>query len=175
MGEASCWWGGSCKARAMTANSAPLNGWRCASSPAPTHSPGLRRHLRNFKRRPVAPHHKPLRRLRQVDTWSDSDLMPNGRSVTVRLTHKSNKAIARDPFEVLVRAVDSLEAEEQTAMHDALHHVLTALAASGAHRHFGVCHDCAYLGGEPCCSSTSATGSALECGLFKRSDRAGGR
>src|ERR1700687_3473003 len=144
MGEASCWWGGSCKARAMTANSAPLNGWRCASSPAPTHSPGLRRHLRNFKRRPVAPHHKPFRRLR----------------------HKGNKAIARDPFEVLVRAVDSLEAEEQTAMHDALHHVLTALAASGAHRHFGVCQDCAYLGGEPCCSSTSATGSALECGLF---------
>ena len=26
-----------------------------------------------FKRRPVAPHHKPLRRLRQVDIWSDSD------------------------------------------------------------------------------------------------------
>ena len=90
----------------------------------------------------------------------------DGRSVTVRLTHKGNKAIARDPFEALVRAVDSLEAEEQTAMHDALHHVLTALAASGAHRHFGVCQDCAYLGGEPCCSSTSATGSALECGLF---------
>ena len=29
--------------------------------------------LRNFKRQPVAPHHKPLRRLRQVGTWSDSD------------------------------------------------------------------------------------------------------
>jgi len=32
-----------------------------------------RRHSRNFKRRPVAPHHKPSRRLRQVGTWSDSD------------------------------------------------------------------------------------------------------
>src|SRR6266699_7293912 len=45
-------------------------------------------------------------------------------------------------------------------------HVLTTVAASGAHRHFGVCQDCAYLGGEACCSSTSATGSALECRLF---------
>src|ERR1700730_2947565 len=91
----------------------------------------------------------------------------DGRSVTARLTHKSNKAIARDPFEVLVRAVDSLDAEEQTAMHDALHHVLTTVAATGGHRHFGVCRDCTYLGAETCCSSTSATGSALECLLFR--------
>jgi len=90
----------------------------------------------------------------------------DGRSVSLRLTDKGNEAVARDPFEVLVRAVDSLDAEEQTAMHDALHHVLTTVAASGAHRHFGVCQDCAYLGGETCCSSTSATGSAVECLLF---------
>ena len=32
-----------------------------------------RRHSRNFKRRPVAPHHRPSRRSRQVDTWFDSD------------------------------------------------------------------------------------------------------
>jgi hypothetical protein len=37
--------------------------------------------------------------------------------------------------------VDSLDAEEQTAMHDALHHVLTTAAASGAHLHFGICQD----------------------------------
>jgi hypothetical protein len=83
------------------------------------------------------------------------------------LTDKGNEVIARDPFEVLVRAVGSLDAGEQTAMHDALHQVLTTVAASGAHRHFGVCQDCAYLGGETCCSSTSATGSALECQLFR--------
>jgi DNA-binding MarR family transcriptional regulator len=88
------------------------------------------------------------------------------RSVSLRLTNKGNKALARDPFEVLVRAVGSLDAEEQIAMHDAVHHVLTTVAASGAHRRFGVCQDCAYLGGETCCSSTSATGSALECLLF---------
>ena len=90
----------------------------------------------------------------------------DGRSVSLRLTGKGNKAVARDPFEVLVRAVNSLDAEEQTAMHHALHQVLTTVAATGAHRRFGVCQDCAHLGGETCCSSTSATGLALECLLF---------
>jgi DNA-binding MarR family transcriptional regulator len=88
----------------------------------------------------------------------------DGRSVTLRLTNKGNKVIARDPFEVLVRAVGSLDAEVQSAMHDALHNVLTTVAASGAHRHFGVCQDCAYLGGGR--GSTNATGSAPECRLF---------
>jgi hypothetical protein len=59
----------------------------------------------------------------------------------------------------------SLDAEVQTAMHDALHRVLTTVAASGAHRHFGVCQDCAHLSSETVCSSTSTTGSA-ECLLF---------
>jgi DNA-binding MarR family transcriptional regulator len=40
----------------------------------------------------------------------------DGRSVSLRLTDKGNEALARDPFEVLVRAVDSLDATEQTAM-----------------------------------------------------------
>ena len=90
----------------------------------------------------------------------------DGRSVTLRLTDKGHEVVARDPFEVLVRAVDSLNAQEQIAMRDALHHVLTTIAASGAHRHFGVCQDCAYLGGEMYRDSTSASGSALECLLF---------
>jgi len=90
----------------------------------------------------------------------------DGRSVTLRLTEKGNEAVACDPFEVLVRAVGSLDAEEQTAMHHALYQVLTTVAASGAHRPFGVCQDCAYLGGEMCCSSTSATLPALKCLLF---------
>jgi len=90
----------------------------------------------------------------------------DGRSVSLRLTDKGHEAVARDPFEVLVRAVDLLDAEEQTAMHHALHQVLTTVAASGAHRHFGVCQNCTHLGGETYCSSTSATPSALECLLF---------
>ena len=90
----------------------------------------------------------------------------DGRSVSLRLTDKGKEALARDPFEVLVRAVGSLDAEEQTAMHDAVHHVLTTVAASGAHRHFGVCQDCANLGGEMCGNLTSASPSALKCLLL---------
>ena len=90
----------------------------------------------------------------------------DGRSVSLRLTDKGHEAVAQDPFEVLARAVDSLDAEEQTAMHDALHRVMTTVTASGAYRHFGVCQDCAHLGGENSCGTTSATRSALKCLLF---------
>src|SRR5215469_8823402 len=149
----------------MTANSAPPNGWRSATSPAPIPSPEPRRHSRRFKRSPVALHRKRSRHLRQVGTWSDSGSKADGRSVSLRLTSKGNKALARDPFEVLVRAVDLLDAKEQTAMHHALHQVLTTLAASGAHRRFGVCQDCMYLNGDTC-NLTSASSSALECLLL---------
>jgi DNA-binding MarR family transcriptional regulator len=90
----------------------------------------------------------------------------DGRSATLRLNDKGKKALARDPFEVLVRAVDALDVEEQAAMHDALQQVLTTVAASGARRRFGVCRDCAYLGGGICCDSPSANQSALDCLLF---------
>src|SRR5436853_4184410 len=81
----------------------------------------------------------------------------DGRSVSLRLTNKGNKALARDPFEVLVRAVDSLDAKERTAVHQTLHQVLAAVAASGAHPRFGVCQDCTYFGGERCCNPTIAS------------------
>src|SRR6266852_5135236 len=55
----------------------------------------------------------------------------DGRSVSLRLTSKGKKALARDPFEVLVRAVDSLDATERTATRRALHQVLSTLATSG--------------------------------------------
>ena len=90
----------------------------------------------------------------------------DGRSVSLRLTSKGKKALARDPFVVLVRAVDLLDAKEQTAMHHALHQVLTTLAASGAHRRFGVCQDCTYLSGETRCNLTSARTSAPKCLLL---------
>ena len=86
----------------------------------------------------------------------------DGRSVSLRLTNKGNKALARDPFEVLVRAVDSLDVKERTAMHHALHQALTMVTASGAHRRFGVCQDCTYFGGEKCCNPTIASPSTSE-------------
>ena len=90
----------------------------------------------------------------------------DGRSVSLRLTDKGHEAVARDPFEVLVRAVDSLAAKEQGAMRDAMHHVLTTVAASGPHRHFGICEDCTHRSGETCYDSTGAPLSALKCMMF---------
>ena len=87
----------------------------------------------------------------------------DGRSVTLRLTDKGHDAIARDPFEVLVRAVGSLDAQEQSAMRDAMLHVLTAVVTTGKHRHFGVCRDCTHLSREACCSAPGESLSALKC------------
>ena len=161
-----CWWVGSCKPRAMTANSALPNGWRCASSPARTRSPGPRRHSRNFGATTRGTASQAIKALEAGGYLVRQRSEADGRSVSLRLTNKGKKALARDPFEVLVRAVDSLDAKEQTAMHHALHQVLTTVAASGAHRRFGVCQDCTYLGGEMCCNLTSASPSAFKCLLF---------
>src|SRR5262245_45261292 len=68
-----CRWDGSCKPKAMTANSVPPNGWRYDTSPAPIRSLGTHRLSTRFKRPLVAPHRKPSRHLRQVGTWSASD------------------------------------------------------------------------------------------------------
>jgi DNA-binding MarR family transcriptional regulator len=87
----------------------------------------------------------------------------DGRSVSLRLTSKGKKALARDPFEVLVRAVDSLGARERTAMHRALQQVLSTLATSGTHRRFGVCQDCTYFGREMCGNLPSSGTLAAEC------------
>ena len=90
----------------------------------------------------------------------------DGRSVSLRLTRKGKKALARDPFEALVDAVDALDPNEQTSMHHALHQVLTTVSASGAHRRFGVCRDCTYFGEEIWCNLTTANPSARECTLL---------
>ena len=87
----------------------------------------------------------------------------DGRSVSLRLTSKGKKALARDPFEVLVRAVDSLDATERTAMRRALHQVLSTLATSGARRQIGVCQDCTHFGREMCGNLPSTGASAAEC------------
>jgi hypothetical protein len=90
----------------------------------------------------------------------------DGRSFSLRLTNKGKKALTRDPFEVLVRAVDSLDAKEQTAMRHALHQVLTTVAASGAHQRFGICQDCAHFGREFCGNLPSTNPLAAKCLLL---------
>jgi DNA-binding MarR family transcriptional regulator len=85
------------------------------------------------------------------------------RSVSLRLTSKGKKALARDPFEILVRAVESLDAKERTAMRRALHQVLSTLATNGAHRRIGVCQDCMHFGREIRRNLPSTGPSAAEC------------
>jgi hypothetical protein len=89
------------------------------------------------------------------------------RSVSLRLTSKGKKTLARDPFEVLVRVVDSLDAKERTAMRRALRQVVSSLATNGAHREIGVCQDCTYFGGEIWRNLTTASPSATECALLR--------
>jgi DNA-binding MarR family transcriptional regulator len=72
----------------------------------------------------------------------------DGRSVSLRLTSKGKKALARDPFEVLVRAVDS-----------------STLATSGAHRRIGVCPDCTHFGREMR-GNLPSTGPLADCLLL---------
>jgi hypothetical protein len=67
---------------------------------------------------------------------------------------------------VLVRAVGSLDPQEQAAMREALHRVLTTLATRGTHPHFGVCRDCAHLSGEMNSDSMGVSRSTPECLLF---------
>jgi DNA-binding MarR family transcriptional regulator len=88
------------------------------------------------------------------------------RSIRLRLTSKGKKALARDPFEVLVRAVDLLDAKERTAMRRALHQVLSTLATSGAHRQIGICQDCMHFGREMRWGAPSTAPSAAECLLL---------
>jgi DNA-binding MarR family transcriptional regulator len=69
----------------------------------------------------------------------------DGRSIRLQLTAKGNKALARDPFEVLVRAMEALDRETKLTIHDGLEQVLSFIAAGGAHQRFGVCQNCTYL------------------------------
>ena len=90
----------------------------------------------------------------------------DGRSVTLRSTDKGHELIARDPFDALVRAVGSLDLQEQTAMRDALRRVLTTVAASRAHQRFGICQDCAHFGREICGNLPSTNPLASKCLLL---------
>ena len=144
-------WGGSCKPTAIAANSAPPNGWRSVSSPVLTHSPGTPSAFAEFQATTRGTASQAIKALEAGGYLVRWRSRADRRSATLRLTDKGHEVVARDAFEILVRAVDSLNAPEQTAMRNALHHVLITIAASGAHRHFGVCQDCAYLGGEMYC------------------------
>jgi len=76
---------------------------------------------------------------------------------------------------IMIRAVDSLDTTERTAMRRALHQVLSTLATSGARRQIGVCQDCTHFGREMCGNLPSTSPSAAECLFLGVSDSARGR
>jgi DNA-binding MarR family transcriptional regulator len=88
------------------------------------------------------------------------------RSVSLRLTSKGKKTLGRDPFEILVRVVDSLDAKERTAMRRALRQVVSTLATNGAHKEIGVCQDCTHFGREMGGNLPSTSLAAAECLLL---------
>lgn len=90
----------------------------------------------------------------------------DGRSVSLQLTRKGKRVLARDPFQVLVRAIEMLDTKARAAMYRALHQVLATVAASGAHRYFGICQDCVHLGRDICRDPAKAKRSASECQLL---------
>jgi hypothetical protein len=66
-----------------------------------------------------------------------------------------------------VRAVDSFDAKERTAMRRALRQVVSTLATNGAHREIGVCQDCTHFGREMCGNLRSTSLPAAECLLLR--------
>lgn len=90
----------------------------------------------------------------------------DGRSVQLQLTARGRKAVAHDPFEVLVQAIAALDAQRRTGLYTGLQQVLAAVDGDGAHRRFGVCRDCAYIGGDICCNLKGIRAPALECLLL---------
>jgi DNA-binding MarR family transcriptional regulator len=88
------------------------------------------------------------------------------RSVSLRLTSKGKTTLARDPFEILVRVVDSLDVKERAAMRRALRQVVSTLATNGAHREIGVCQDCTYFGREKSGNLPSTSLRTAECLLL---------
>src|SRR5262245_17084705 len=123
----------------MTANSVPPNGWRYFARANPfSRNPSA---FAEFQATTRGTASQAIKALEAGGYLVRQRSKADGRSVSLRLTSKGKEALGRDPFEVLVRAVDSLDLKERTTMHHALHRVLT-VAAIGTHRRFGVCQDC---------------------------------
>ena len=148
------------------ANSVRPNGWRSATSPAPIPFSPNPSAFAEFQATTRGTASQAIKALEASGHLVRQRSKANGRRASLRLTSKGKKALARDPFEILVSAVDSLDAKKKTAMHGALHQVLTTLAASGAHRCFSVCQDCTYFGGEIWCNLKTANPSVPECALL---------
>jgi len=150
-----CRWDGSYKLRAMMANSVRPNGWRSASFASANQFSRNPSAFAEFQATTRGTATQTIKLLEAGGYLVREPSKADRRSIRLRLTSKGKKALARDPFEVLVRAVDLLDAKEQIAMRRALHQVLSTVATSGAHRQIGVCQDCTHFGREVRCNLPS--------------------
>jgi DNA-binding MarR family transcriptional regulator len=96
--------------------------------------------------------------LRQLKSKADR------RCVNLQLTVRGRRAVARDPFESLVRAIAALDTPGRIGLHAGLQHVLAS--AGGTHRRFGGCRDCSHIRGDIFRDPTSAPAPAPQCQLF---------
>ena len=77
----------------------------------------------------------------------------DGRSIRLDLTDKANAILADDPFEALVTAAGALSTSARQAVARSLERMLRKLAQDQDKRSFGMCPNCRYFEGEPCCTA----------------------
>ncbi len=82
----------------------------------------------------------------------------DARSVILQITAKGRRLLERDPFETVVRAMETLDDKERAALHDSLRQILLTLLAGGVSRSFGVCKNCLHLADVPCSDSSEPMG-----------------
>jgi DNA-binding MarR family transcriptional regulator len=75
----------------------------------------------------------------------------DGRSVRLDLTEKGKKALADDPFEILVRAARALSLTARSSLERALERMVRHVALEYGRCPFGTCPSCQYLRGDGSC------------------------
>ncbi len=95
-----------------------------------------------------------------IRTRSKSD----GRSVRLDLTEKGKKALADDPFEILVRAARALSPTAHSSVERALERMVRHVAREYGRCLFGMCPSCMHLRGDGSCVEGR---SPYECGFHE--------
>jgi len=88
------------------------------------------------------------------------------RSVMLSLTQKGNKVLVRDPANVLVDAIATLDADGKIRLRDALRHMLDQSDVVEQKQHADVCKRCIFLR-EDRMSTESKTSAEFTCRLFR--------
>ena len=87
----------------------------------------------------------------------------DGRSVRLDLTEKGKKALADDPFKILVGAARALSLTARSSLERALERMVRHVAQEYGRCPFGTCPSCLYLRGDGACVEGRP---AYECGFL---------